>query len=222
MVGAPAIDAVARTILAVRRDRPVRALIDGRSAAGKTTFSAALAERIARSGRQVLTIHFDDFHPVGYRPQGSSSYTPTRYLEEGFDFGAFERLVLAPTRREGDRRIALALPGASDDAPQGSARLAEDGVLLVEGAFLLKPELRRWWDYAIWLDICFETMVGRAAARDIAWVGDDAKVRARYEGFWTEAHGLYEACGARDAAHAVIDNEDPANPRLVRAARPSS
>jgi hypothetical protein len=47
-------------------------------------------------------------------------------------------------------------------------------------------------------------------------VGDPAKVRARYEGFWRETHTLYEACGARDAAHAVIDNEDPDNPRLVR------
>ncbi len=218
----PVINEVAESILGMRRERPTRALIDGRSAAGKTMFAAALVERLAHAGREVLTVHFDDFHPLGYRPQGSSAYTPERYLEEGFDFGAFERLVLAPTAKGGSRRVALALPGASDDHPNGETQLAEDGVLLLEGAFLLRPALRGWWDFAIWLDVSFETMVERAVARDVAWVGDPAKVRARYEGFWTDTHSLYEACGAREAAHAVIDNEDPANPRLVRLARQSS
>jgi uridine kinase len=212
----PAIDRIAASILALHRDRPVRALIDGRSAAGKTTFAAAVGDRLANAGRDVLSVSFDDFHPVGYRPLGSSAYSPARYLEEGFDFGAFERLVLAPTAPGGSRHVAHALPDVFDDSPNGETGLAEDGVLLVEGAFLLKPALRGWWDFAIWLDVSFETMVERAVARDVAWVGDPAKVRARYESFWRETHTLYEACGARDAAHAVIDNEDPDNPRLVR------
>ena len=118
--------------------------------------------------------------------------------------------------------MALALPGAFGDRPSGETQLAEDGVLLVEGAFLLKPALRHWWDFAIWLDISFGTMTERAVARDVAWVGDPAKVRARYEGFWTQTLSLYEACGARETAHAVIDNEEPANARLVRLEPPSS
>jgi uridine kinase len=218
----PAIDQVAAFILTLRRDRPVRALIDGRSASGKTTFSAALGERLASLGREVLTVHFDDFHPVGYRPKGSSAYTPARYLEEGFDFGAFKRLVLEPTTPRGSHRVTHTLPGAFDNRTVGETSLGEDGILLVEGAFLLKPSLRGWWDFAIWLDISFETMVERAVARDVAWAGDPAKVRARYEGFWKQTHRLYEACGARDAAHALIDNEEPASPRLVRLDPPLS
>ncbi len=218
----PAVYHVAASILVLHRDRPTRVLIDGRSAAGKTTFASTLGARLASSGREVLTVHFDDFHPVGYRARGSSAYTPARYLEDGFEFGAFERLVLAPTTPGGSRRVMRALPGAFDDRPNGATQLAEDGVLLVEGAFLLKPALRAWWDFAIWLDISFETMVERAVARDVSWVGDPAKVRARYEGFWKQTHSLYEACGARDAAHANIDNEEPANPRLVRLEPPLS
>jgi uridine kinase len=218
---APAIDQVAASILELRRDRPVRVLVDGRSAAGKTSFAATLGEQLAAAGRPVLTAHFDDFHPPGYRPLGSSVYSPERYLEAGFDFAAFERLVLAPTAPGGGRRIARALPG-DDGGASGETQLAEDAVLLVEGAFLLKPALRHWWDLAIWLDIGFDTMVERAVGRDVAWVGDAAKVRARYEGFWTDTHRLYETCGARDAAHVVIDNEAPANPRLVRFTHPQS
>ncbi len=69
-------------------------------------------------------------------------------------------------------------------------KLAEDSVLLVEGAFLLTPELRHWWDLAVWLVISFETMVERAVARDVGWVGDAAKVRTRYEGVWRQTHNL--------------------------------
>ena len=218
---APAIEQVAASILGLRRERPLRVLIDGRSAAGKTTFAATLGERLAASGREVLTAHFDDFHPAGYRPQGSSAYSPERYLDEGFDFGAFERFVIAPTALAGSRHVVSALPGASD-AGSGEMLIADDGILLVEGAFLLKPALRVWWDFTIWLDVSFATMVERAVARDVAWVGDADKVRARYQGFWTDTHSLYEACGAQGAAHAVIDNEAPANPRLVRFTPPPS
>jgi uridine kinase len=218
---APAIEQVAASILALRRERPLRVLVDGRSAAGKTTFAATLGERLAASGREVLTVHFDDFHTAGYRPQGSSAYSPERYLEEGFDFGAFERLVIEPTAPGGSRRVICALPGRSD-ASSREAPIAADGILLVEGAFLLKPALRGWWDFAVWLAVSFATMVERAAARDVAWVGDAGKVRARYEGFWTQTHTLYEAGGAFAAAHAVIGNETPANPRLVRFTPPPS
>src|SRR5579864_7050893 len=147
------IDDLAGAILAVRRPHPVRVLVDGRSAAGKTTFAASLAEHLARSGRAVELVHFDDFHPVGYRPLGSAAYTPERYLDEGFDFAAFERLVLAPTLPDGDGKIAFALADAFDDAPEGGATLATEALLVVDGAFLLKPALRAWWDFAVWLDV---------------------------------------------------------------------
>ena len=56
----------------------------------------------------------------------------------------------------------------------------EDAILIVDGAFLLRPELRPFWDLVIWLHISFEDMVARAAERDTAWVGDTDEVRRRY------------------------------------------
>jgi uridine kinase len=210
------VDELAAAILALQRQRPVRVLIEGRSAAGKTTFSRTLAERLGRSGRQAQVVHLDDFHPVGYRPLGSAAYTPERYLQRGFDFAAFERLVLEPTREGGDGAISFALPGGFEDSPAGGTTLGVGALLIVEGVFLLKPGLRHWWDFVIWLDVSFATMVRRATARDVAWVGDADLVRHRYETFWTATHALYETGDPRGAAHAVIDNEDPATPRLVR------
>jgi uridine kinase len=204
------VERLSAAILAIVRPRPVRVLIDGRSAAGKTTFSDALADHLATSRRQVVVAHFDEFHPAGYRTRGGSApYTPEQYLETGFDFAAFERMVMAPAAGAG--RLSLSL-----DDPDEQAMLGQDGILVVDGCFLAKPALRPAWDYMIWLDVSFETMVERAAGRDVAWVGDTAKVRLRYETFWRETHSLYESLGPRESANAIVDNEDAARPRLLR------
>jgi uridine kinase len=206
------IQAIAVAILAVQRSHAVRVLVDGRSAAGKTTFASELARRLAVGGRQVVVAEFDEFHPAGYRSSGgSSAYTPERYLEEGFDFAAFDRDVMGPAAPGGDGRLTLSL-----EDPSPRADLRPDGILVVDGCFLAKPALRGAWDFVIWLDVSFETMVERAARRDVAWVHDEATVRRRYQTFWRDTHALYEGLGPRETADAIIDNEDALRPRLIR------
>jgi uridine kinase len=205
-----AIDSIARAVLAIVRTHPVRVLIDGRSAAGKTTFSNALARRLVAVGKEVVVAEFDEFHPNGYRSRGGSwSYTPERYLEDGFDFAAFQKMVMTPAASGGSRLVTLSL-----EDPSRQAVLPPDGILLVDGSFLAKPSLRASWDFVIWLDVSFETMVERAALRDVAWVHDELKVRHHYETFWQHVHALYEGLGPRDTADAIVDNEDPSRPRL--------
>jgi uridine kinase len=55
-----------------------------------------------------------------------------------------------------------------------------DCIAIVDGAFLLRPELENCWDVLVWLDIDFETMVERARERDMAWVGSEDAVVERY------------------------------------------
>jgi uridine kinase len=210
---------LAGAVLAIERPHPVRVAIDGRSAAGKTTFAEALAAALRLSGRRVLRASIDDFHPPGHAARSAAGgYSAETVYEEGFDYAAFKRLVLEPLGAGGDRRVTLALHDSLADRPiAGAAAVAHpDAIVIVDGAFLLRVELRGCWDLAIWLDVSFETMLARAVRRDVAWVGDEAKVRDAYLRRWAPAHRLYEATGAMAAAHVVIDNEDPFNPRLIR------
>jgi hypothetical protein len=55
--------------------------------------------------------------------------------------------------------------------PEEWVTLAEHAVLLVDGAFLRRTELRVEWDLVIWLDVDAETIVSRAKTRDMALVG---------------------------------------------------
>jgi len=210
---------LAATVGEIERPHPTRVAVEGRSAAGKTTFADALAEALAPSGRQVLRASIDDFHPPGHAARSAAGgYTPQRLYDEGFDYAAFERLLLQPLGPGGDRRVRLALRDALRDRPAAETVVlaAADAIAIVDGAFLLRPELKAAWDLVIWLDVSFETMLERAARRDVAWVGDAEAVRERYRSRWIPTHELYEATGARDAAHIVVDNEDPRRPQVVR------
>ncbi|MGH6955669.1 MAG: hypothetical protein ACREEW_03270 [Caulobacteraceae bacterium] len=91
------IDALARIALALRRPHPTRIAVEGRSAAGKTTFADALAEALGGSGRQVLRAELDDFHPPGHAARSAAGgYTPQSRYDEAYDYDSFRRLLLAP------------------------------------------------------------------------------------------------------------------------------
>jgi uridine kinase len=53
---------VAALLLAKATAHPLRIGIDGRTAAGNTTFADDLASELGRSGRQILRAGADDFH----------------------------------------------------------------------------------------------------------------------------------------------------------------
>ena len=90
-------------------------------------------------------------------------------------------------------------------------------ILVVDGAFLCRPELRNEWDYVIWLDVDTETMIARARARDVAWVGSEEVVVERYRQRVIPSHLLYEALARPvDPANAVLDTRDLNGLRLVR------
>ncbi|MGH6955670.1 MAG: hypothetical protein ACREEW_03275 [Caulobacteraceae bacterium] len=92
---------------------------------------------------------------------------------------------------------------------------APNALVVIDGAFLLRPAFRSHWDLAIWLDVSFETVLARAMVRDAAWVGDPERIRERYLTGWIPTHEIHEASGARAAAHVIIDNEAPDRPCVL-------
>jgi uridine kinase len=90
-----------------------------------------------------------------------------------------------------------------------------DCIAIVDGAFLLRPELENCWDVLVWLDIDFETMVERARERDMAWVGSEDAVVERYRDTGSPRTDERLA-NPRARAHVLIDNRLPHAPILRR------
>jgi uridine kinase len=200
----------------------VRIAIDGRSAAGKTTLADRLAERLTSQGRTCMRASIDDFHPPGYKHRAAAgNFGHAEYLRAGYDYAMFQRLVLEPLAPGASRRCRLQYWHAAEDRAYAEAWVTapDDAILIVDGAFLLLPALRPYWELTIWLDVSWETMLSRAMQRDVAWVGSADVVRERYTTHWMPRHKLYErAFRPRELVDIVINNDDHKHAYIVRLA----
>jgi uridine kinase len=89
------------------------------------------------------------------------------------------------------------------------------GVGVVDGVFLLRPELRDCWTLAVHLSE--EETLRRAQVRDRGLFGSEADVERRYRARYLPAQALYrEAAAPEGRADELIDNENPARPVVLR------
>ncbi|MGH2562028.1 MAG: hypothetical protein ACRDJH_23460, partial [Thermomicrobiales bacterium] len=215
---------LADAVTSLQPGHPTRVAVEGRSAAGKTTLADELAAAVRARGCDVIRASIDDFHRPGHKFRSQrGGWTPRSYYDEGYDYDAFRDLLLRPLGPAGSRRCRTALFDSLHDVwlPEERHAVGDQTVAIVDGAFLRRPELAGHWDYVIWLDVDMETMVERARRRDVAWVGSEAVVEARYRRHWIPTHELYERLTEPHThAHAVIDNRIPREPKLLRLSPP--
>jgi uridine kinase len=191
-------------------DRPLLVAVDGGDGAGKTWFADDLATVLADRGRAVVRACVDDFHhPRSYRHElGRSGET---VWGRSFDYRALRRELLdpwrsgpgAPYRR---RHHDLATDAFVDDP---TAPVPERGVLVLDGVFAQREELRGCWDLVVWLQVPVEERVRRLAERDgvRADPGHDDQLR------YVEAQRIYrDASDPVGSADIVVDNTDPERP----------
>ena len=90
-----------------------------------------------------------------------------------------------------------------------------DAVLLFDGVFRLRSELRPYWDFSIFVRADFDVTVARAEARDHHQFGSNALVRQRYAERYVPGQRLYLAEAQPEPyASVVVDNNDAVHPRL--------
>jgi len=189
--------------------------VDGVDGAGKTTFADGLAEAFAESGSAVYRASIDGFH----RPR-AERYARGRDSAEGFyrdsyDYATFRRVLIDPFREgaqtSGSTGFQLAAYDVARDAPVEAAWVTapRDAVLIVDGIFLLRPELRGLWNWSLWLEVPFAVSYARMALRDGSDPDPDAPANARYRG----GQELYRReARPSAAASAIVDNSDLAHP----------
>jgi uridine kinase len=216
---------LAARIAAVRRDHPVRVAVDGVDASGKTTLANALTGPLEALGRTVIRASIDGFHNPASVRRARGPDSPEGYYRDSFDHAALVRILLEPFGPGGSLRYRRAVFDFRSDSPV-NARLetaAPDSILLFDGVFLLRPELRPYWDFSIFVRADFKTTLKRALDRDAGLFGTAHETKARYERRYIPGQMIYleEAHPERNAS-VVVDNNDPANPRIVQASRDGS
>jgi uridine kinase len=201
----------------VTRSHPVRVAIDGVDAAGKTTLADELVAPLERAGRVVIRASIDGFHhpaAVCY-PVGRSS--PEGYFRDSFNHAQLVKTLLAPLGPGGNRRYRRAIFDFGLDQPvEAPLEEASPGaVLLFDGVFLLRPGLRPYWDFSVFVRADVEVTVARAEARDHHLFGRTEHMRQRYAERYVPGQQQYLAEAQPERyASVVVDHNDAAHPRL--------
>jgi len=201
----------------IRRARK-RVAIDGIDTAGKTMLADALGARLRSQGHPVIRTSIDGFHNPREIRARRGGLSPEGYYEDSFDYPALKTALLDPLSEGGSRRYKTRLfDFRAEQALEAAEQIAEAGAILIfEGVFLQRPEIRAYWDFTIFVDIPFELALERACVRDVTLFGSIDVVKARYLKRYIPGQQLYFAqCHPKANADIVIDNRDPANPEIL-------
>ncbi len=205
------LDALASEIVTLYGSGRVVVAIDGIDGAGTTHFADDLATTLVATGRSVFRASLDDFHRSRAERHARGADSPEGYYRDSFDYSTFRRVLLEPFRLGGstafvtaafDHRRDAAIPAKWRTGPQ-------DAILIVDGVFLLRPELAGLWNFTVWIDVPREIAEQRMIDRD-GPIEDAQRYRGGQELYLAEAK-------PRAAASAIIDNRDFEHPRRVHA-----
>jgi uridine kinase len=215
------IETVADAVVAraKRVSAPMRVAVDGRDGAGKTIFADRLAADLIYRGETAYRASIDDWQmsrDVRYRrgPESAEGYFLDGFNHEGLRTELLEPFAMGRAARLADYDIAR-------EMPTEGARLvpADRGVLVVDGVFLLREELRDYWELTIYLDVDPAVAMERGIARDIAISGDAENERRHlYLVRYGPGQDLYHSAAEPSVrADIVINNTDFDMPAITRA-----
>jgi uridine kinase len=193
----------------------LRVAVDGVDGAGKTTFADELAAALRSRGVPVVRASVDGFHNPAEVRYRSGPASPEGFFRDSYDYALLKSALLDPLGADGDRRIRRAVYDVSRNEPvdDGVQQVAPGAVLVLDGIFLHRPELRGYWDLSVFLEVDFAISVARLARRDGSPADPADPANARY----VDGQRIYLVeCAPADAADMVVDNNDLAHPVLRR------
>ncbi|HEX6850127.1 MAG TPA: hypothetical protein VF139_01880 [Candidatus Polarisedimenticolaceae bacterium] len=207
----PDLAPLTETILETRRrvspGRSVLVALTGIDGSGKGYVTSRLARLLEEQGVRVATIGIDGWLNLPH-VRFDLANPAEHFYRNAIRFDAMFRDLVLPLR---DRRsLRVEADFAEETATEFRKHLhAFDNVdvVLLEGIFLLKRELRRHYDLSVWIDCTFETALERAVARRQERLPPEATVEAYRTIYFPaqQCHLLNDAPVA--AATCILEND---------------
>lgn len=209
---------IAQWILERKKAGPFLAAFDGVDASGKTTLADAVAAGLRAQGKNAVRVSIDRFHnPADIRAR-RGALSPEGFFYDSFDLEALQSCVIQPVCEN----HGTILSGIDDDTRESrlapdSIPVTDDVLVILDGIFLHRDELYACWDFSIFLEVSFETVLKRAAQRDQALFGSPQAVIERYQQKYIPGQQLYlAACRPQERASAAVDNNDWTHPVITK------
>ncbi|QUH21614.1 uridine kinase [Alkaliphilus sp. B6464] len=181
--------------------------IDGLGGSGKTTITKSIAENLKTKGYNPVIIHIDDF----IQPKS------VRYNEKYEEWFCYYHLqwrykylidnILCPIydgEKMIDRKIELYDKDIDEYKVKDFKYDSDKSLLIIEGVFLQRPELKKFLNYVIYLDIPKDIRLERVIKRD-RYIGNDQQIVDKYKTRYFPAEERYiSTCCPKDNADLVI------------------
>lgn len=209
---------IALRIDALGRHR-LRVAVDGRTAAGKTSFAHELAQSLRAVGRPTLRASLDDFKRPWRDRHLNDRVSGEGYYRNAQDQDAVVDLLLRPAGPRGSGKVVLCSidPLTQRDHTDLVVDATDNAVLVVDGVFALRAAYLPFWGLSVWLDVNEEESLARGVGRDRAREGDDAAVRLHRDRYAASERYYIAEVDPMERADVVVDNTVLAAPRVVRA-----
>ena len=203
------------TIADMATDRRVLVAFDGPDAGGKTT----MANRVAAAlPGPVVRASIEGFHRRREVRMARGMDSPEGYYRDSFNLEALEDELLAPFLAGNELVRTRVFDYRTDEAVDAEFEaVPPSATLVIDGVFLLRPELRRWWNLGIYVHVPEEIALARAIARDSDVYGGPRETEVKYRSRYLPGQALYRMeAHPQDAALIVIDNSDPDRPEVLK------
>ncbi|MBQ6934464.1 MAG: (d)CMP kinase [Clostridia bacterium] len=149
--------------------------IDGRCGSGKSTLARILAEKLS-----VQVVYMDDFFlPFPLR-------TEERMNEAGGNIH-YERFIDEVINHLDDEALTYGVFDCSVMKINGESHIENNGVIIIEGSYALHDKFGKYYDFAIFSDVDYDTQVERIRARN----GEE--MLKRFTGEWIPMEEKYFA-----------------------------
>jgi uridine kinase len=170
--------------------------IDGQGGSGKSSFARALARSWGAAGLPASLVQMDDFYLS--QAELAPSPDPGEAIGTAFDWQRLCKEVLCPLSC--DRAARYQRYDWSTDRLAEWRAVPVGAVAIVEGIYVLRRELREFYDYRIWVDCPYDLRLARGVERD------GERWRQKWEEDWMPKEDAYIAAHhPRQAAHIAVN-----------------
>lgn len=194
----------------------LRVGIDGVDGAGKTHLADELAAVLQEQGATVIRASVDGFHRPRALRYRLGPDSPEGFYVDSYDYPLLQRVLLAPLGPGGDGRyLTAAFDYRTDAAVEPVWQEAQRAsILLFDGIFLHRPELRDVWDCSLFLAVDFAISVPRGQQRFPGPADPDPAALSNRR--YVAGQKLYLVrCRPQEWASLLIDYNDLARPEVV-------
>lgn len=156
----------AHDLFRMKNDRAFLLAVSGIDASGKGFISQRLCDELERRQLRVALIHLDLWHHpkhVRFNPADAALH----FYEKAFRWNdLFNRLIL-PLQQNRSLEVPASLIHADDDTRYlHHFSFERIDVIVLEGIFLLRRDLRHHYDFSVWIECSTETALHRAIRRN--------------------------------------------------------